>query len=64
MDCQRAQGQIPAYRAGQLDTADRRALESHLSGCPQCAERFAAADQGDHRDECGPRPVPDNRWTG
>lgn len=41
MDCERAQSQIPAYRAGRLDTADRRALECHLSGCHRCAGYFA-----------------------
>jgi|GEM_PF-7042054 len=44
MDCQQAQNQIPAYRASTLDSADRRALECHLSGCPQCAGVFAGAD--------------------
>ena len=46
MDCQRAQNQIPAYRAGRLDTPDRRALECHLSGCHRCARCFAQADSG------------------
>ena len=44
MDCEQAHQQIPAYRAGTLDTADRRALECHLSGCPECAAVFAGAD--------------------
>ena len=44
MECRQAKRQIPAYRAGALDCADRRALECHLSGCEGCAAFFAQGE--------------------
>jgi anti-sigma factor RsiW len=62
MDCERAQSQIPAYRAGRLDSADRRALECHLSGCHRCASRFARHDSGPTEIRTG--AARDHRRTG
>lgn len=56
MDCERAQSQIPAYRASRLDAADRRALECHLSGCLRCADHFAQSETGPTEIRTGAAP--------
>jgi anti-sigma factor RsiW len=42
MTCDKMTDLFSAYLEGELDAAERRALEAHLAACPDCAALFAA----------------------
>ncbi|HBD06984.1 MAG TPA: hypothetical protein DCZ69_01875 [Syntrophobacteraceae bacterium] len=45
MDCHTAVRRLSAYQDNELADADRKAIKSHLSGCPSCNEQFLQLQQ-------------------
>lgn len=45
MDCHSVVSRLSAYQDNELADADRKAIKSHLSGCPSCNEQFVKLQQ-------------------
>jgi putative zinc finger protein len=65
MSIHRESEQLSAYLDGELDAAERRAIESHLSGCAACSTTLQAlrATTADLRALPAAEPTPQQSWV-
>ena len=56
--CEEIRELLPAYEDGELDSGDRRRVESHLAGCPACAREAVWVREAVARARALPVPDP------